>query len=86
MAGEFLKIRHYLIRGEDIQDISGLCGFASLAVGDMSDLIAGRDQTFRDEETKGELGVMPRSAHGDGDALALQSDFQRLFGGHCVLL
>ena len=36
------------------------------------------DDALREEKTRGELLVVARASHDDGDALALQADLERL--------
>src|SRR5262245_31090718 len=42
------------------------------------------DNTFRKQQTRYQVGVMARRSHGDGNWLASDPDFERLFYGEFV--
>ena len=42
------------------------------------------DDAFSQEKSRGKFAVMPRSAHGDSDAAAANSNFQRFFASEDV--
>ena len=59
--------------------------FGVATVAHRDELVFSFDDALREEKTRGELLVVARASHDDGDALALQADLERLFHGELVL-
>jgi len=51
---------------------------------DIEHLAGGAHQTLSDEKAGRQLAIFARSPHDDGNAVALDSDFQRLFSGQVI--
>ncbi len=84
MAGKFIQIETHIRSSENIQDIASQRGFTSLTVGDVSYLIARGNRALGNQKSKSQFGIVTRGAHGDGDALALDTDLQRFLNGEQI--
>ena len=86
VAGEVIEIDADVRRYENVEDIAEDSVFAREAVGDFHDVLALVEEAFGEEETAGEFLVVAGGAHRDGDAAALDADFERFLAGDPVVL
>ena len=52
---------------------------------DQVDVIDVSDNLLSEQETDGKIDVVAWGSHGDGKRLSVDPDFQRFFGGNCVV-
>lgn len=81
VAGEAFKIDFYFGGKEDVEDVF----FFVAGVGfNFGNVLGFGDEAFAQKETGGEFAVVAGSAHGHGDRLVVDADFQGFFNGDGV--
>ena len=84
MPGEFFEIDLNRRGKEYIQDIAETGTLTGLAVRDFDDVGVLVNDSFGNQKTGGEFGVMAGGAHGHGNAASAQANFQGFLPGKLV--
>jgi len=83
VAGEAVEVEWDFGREKYVEDVARDVAFGA-AGGDFDDVGAVFEDAFGDEESGREFFIVAGGAHGDGDGLAADADFERLFEGDLV--
>ena len=86
MTRELLEVHDHGGREEDVERVAELRRLALLAMGNLDDVLAARDQALRQQETSSQFLVVPRRAHRHRHALPTHPNLQRLLARQRVLL
>ena len=84
VAGELVEVDLDGWSDEDVEDVAELGVFAGFAGSDFGDVRGVMEQAFGVKEAASEFGIVTGRAHGDGDALAANANFEGLFAGEPV--